>query len=116
MPPTHKVVLKEGIFIMTQLIATISLVVFVAVMLLVGIYSTKKAGTVEGFLLGGRSIGPWISAFAYGTTYFSAVIFIGYAGMFGWNIGLSSMWIGIGNALLSAASWRGFSSPEGQDA
>ncbi len=85
---------------MTQLIATISLVVFVAVMLLVGIYSTKKAGTVEGFLLGGRSIGPWISAFAYGTTYFSAVIFIGYAGMFGWNIGLSSIWIGIGNAVI----------------
>lgn len=86
--------------IMTQLIATIALVVFVAVMLLVGIYSTKKAGTVEGFLLGGRNIGPWISAFAYGTTYFSAVIFIGYAGMFGWNIGLGSIWIGVGNALI----------------
>ncbi|MDD3168665.1 MAG: sodium:solute symporter [Eubacteriales bacterium] len=85
---------------MTQLIATISLVVFVVVMLLVGVYSTKKAGTVEGFLLGGRNIGPWISAFAYGTTYFSAVIFIGYAGMFGWNIGIGSMWIGIGNALI----------------
>ena len=85
---------------MTQLIATISLVVFVIVMLLVGIYSTKKAGTVEGFLLGGRNIGPWISAFAYGTTYFSAVIFIGYAGMFGWNIGMGSMWIGLGNALI----------------
>jgi SSS family solute:Na+ symporter/sodium/proline symporter len=85
---------------MTQLIASISLVVFVVIMLLVGVYSTKKAGTVEGFLLGGRNIGPWISAFAYGTTYFSAVIFIGYAGMFGWNIGLSSMWIGVGNALI----------------
>ncbi|MEL7654576.1 MAG: sodium:solute symporter [Bacillota bacterium] len=85
---------------MTQLIATISLVVFVVIMLIVGIYSTKKAGTVEGFLLGGRSIGPWISAFAYGTTYFSAVIFIGYAGMFGWNIGFGSIWIGVGNALI----------------
>jgi SSS family solute:Na+ symporter/sodium/proline symporter len=85
---------------MTQLIATISLVAFVVVMFLVGLYSTKKAGTVEGFLLGGRSIGPWISAFAYGTTYFSAVIFIGYAGMFGWNIGMGSMWIGVGNALI----------------
>ncbi len=85
---------------MIQLIATISLVVFVAVMTSVGVYSTKKAGTVEGFLLGGRNIGPWISAFAYGTTYFSAVIFIGYAGMFGWNIGMGSIWIGIGNALI----------------
>jgi len=91
---------------MTQIIATISLVVFVAVMLFVGIRSTKKAGTVEGFLLGGRSIGPWITAFAYGTTYFSAVIFIGYAGMFGWNIGLSSIWIGVGNAVIgSLLAW-----------
>lgn len=85
---------------MTQLITTISLVVFVVVMLIVGIFSTKKAGTVEGFVLGGRSIGPWISAFAYGTTYFSAVIFIGYAGMFGWNIGFGSMLIGVGNAVI----------------
>ncbi|MDD4566218.1 MAG: sodium:solute symporter [Eubacteriales bacterium] len=85
---------------MTQLIATISLAVFVIVMLIVGVYSTKKAGTVEGFLLGGRGIGPWLSAFAYGTTYFSAVIFIGYAGMFGWTIGMGSMWIGFGNAII----------------
>lgn len=85
---------------MTQIIATISLVVFVAIMLFVGIISTKKAGTIEGFFLGGRSIGPWLSAFSYGTTYFSAVIFIGYAGMFGWNIGLSSIWIGVGNAVI----------------
>jgi SSS family solute:Na+ symporter len=85
---------------MIQLIATISLVVFVVVMLLVGIYSTKKAGTVEGFLLGGRGIGPWISAFSYGTAYFSAVIFIGYAGMFGWTIGTGSILIGLGNAII----------------
>lgn len=85
---------------MIQLIATISLVIFVIVMLLVGIYSTKKAGTVEGFLLGGRGIGPWLSAFAYGTTYFSAVIFIGYAGMFGWKIGTGSILIGFGNAII----------------
>lgn len=85
---------------MIQIIALITLVVFMAVTLLVGVLSTKKTTTVEGFLLGGRNIGPWISAFAYATTYFSTVIFVGYAGMFGWNIGMSSMWIGVGNALL----------------
>ncbi|MBN7773794.1 sodium:solute symporter family transporter [Clostridium aminobutyricum] len=92
---------------MTQLIATISLVVFILVMLGVGAFSARKAATMDGFLLGGRSVGPWISAFAYGTSYFSAVIFIGYAGMHGWNIGLGSMWIGVGNAFLGCwLAWK----------
>ncbi|MDR3243037.1 MAG: sodium:solute symporter [Clostridiales Family XIII bacterium] len=84
----------------TQIVAVIAMLVFVAVMLFVGVISARKANTVEGFLLGGRSMGAWLSAFSYGTSYFSAVIFIGYAGMFGWSIGLASIWIGIGNAVL----------------
>ncbi len=92
---------------MTQFITTISLVVFIFIMLGIGIISTKKASSVEGFLLGGRSMGPWLSAFSYGTSYFSAVIFIGYAGMHGWNIGLGSMWIGIGNSVLGCwLAWK----------
>lgn len=92
---------------MTQLITTISLVVFIFIMLGIGMISTKKANSVEGFLLGGRSMGPWLSAFSYGTSYFSAVIFIGYAGMHGWNIGLGSMWIGIGNSVLGCwLAWK----------
>ncbi len=71
-----------------------------------GIYCRKQATDVNGFVLGGRSVGPWLSAFAYGTSYFSAVIFIGYAGQFGWKFGLASTWIGIGNALLgSLLAW-----------
>ena len=77
-----------------------ALAIFAAVMVVIGIYSAKKARTIDGFLLGGRNIGAWVSAFAYGTSYFSAVIFVGYAGQHGWNIGLGSIWIGIGNAVL----------------
>lgn len=71
--------------------------VFVAVFTLV---SKRKATTTDDFFLGGRKIGAWMSAFAYGTTYFSAVIFMGYAGKYGWNLGLSVTWIGIANALI----------------
>lgn len=78
------------------------LVVFFAVIILVGFRSRKKANSVDGYVLGGRAVGPWLSAFSYGTAYFSAVIFIGYAGQFGWNFGLSATWIGIGNALIGA--------------
>lgn len=73
---------------------------FTVLMIAIGIYSKKKVNNVQDFLFGGRQMGPWISAFAYGTTYFSAVIFIGYAGRTGWNFGLSATWIGIGNAVL----------------
>lgn len=85
---------------MTQTVALIALVLFAALMVCVGIYSTKRTKTMDGFLLGGRSIGPWISAFAYGTSYFSAVIFIGYAGKTGWQVGIGGIWIGLGNAII----------------
>lgn len=82
------------------------LIVFFSVMVEVGLYCRKHSTDVNGFVLGGRSVGPWLTAFAYGTSYFSAVIFIGYAGQFGWKFGLASTWIGIGNAILgSLLAW-----------
>ena len=81
-------------------------IVFFAVMIGVGVYSRKQASSVDGFVLGGRAVGPWLTAFAYGTSYFSAVVFVGYAGQFGWRYGLSSAWIGIGNAIIgSLLAW-----------
>lgn len=82
------------------------LVIFFAVMVGVGLYCRKHATDVNGFVLGGRSVGPWLTAFAYGTSYFSAVIFVGYAGQFGWKFGIASTWIGIGNAFIgSLLAW-----------
>ena len=82
------------------------LVVFFAVMIGIGIYCRKQAADVNGFVLGGRSVGPWLTAFAYGTSYFSAVIFVGYAGQFGWRFGIASTWIGLGNAFIgSLLAW-----------
>lgn len=83
----------------TQNITIIALIIFALLMVLIGIFSSRKAKTMDGFLLGGRKIGAWVSAFAYGTSYFSAVVFVGYAGQHGWNIGLGSLWIGVGNAV-----------------
>ncbi len=85
-----------------MVLKSIMLVVFFAIMVGVGIYCRKHSTDVNGFVLGGRSVGPWLTAFAYGTSYFSAVIFIGYAGQFGWKFGIASTWIGIGNALLGS--------------
>ncbi len=84
----------------------ILLIVFFSVMIVVGVICRKKATDVHGFVLGGRSVGPWLTAFAYGTSYFSAVIFVGYAGQFGWKFGVASTWIGLGNAMIgSLMAW-----------
>ena len=89
-----------------QIFTIVALCVYAVAMALVGCFSYGKSKTLDGFLLGGRKIGAWVTAFAYGTTYFSAVVFVGYAGQHGWNIGVGAIWIGIGNAVLGCLlSW-----------
>ena len=85
----------------------IMLLVFFGVMTGVGIYCRRHTSNVDAFVLGGRKVGPWLTAFAYGTSYFSAVVFVGYAGQFGWKYGIAATWIGLGNALIgSLMAWR----------
>ncbi len=89
-----------------MLVKILLLLIFFGVMVAVGVYSRKHATDVNGFVLGGRSVGPWLTAFAYGTSYFSAVVFVGYAGQFGWRYGIASTWIGLGNAVIgSLLAW-----------
>ena len=89
-----------------MLIKIILLLLFFGSMIAVGLYARKSANSMTDFVLGGRSVGPWLSAFAYGTSYFSAVVFVGYAGQFGWKYGLASTWIGLGNAVIgSLLAW-----------
>ena len=83
------------------------LAVYMLAMVGIAIYSRRRTKSLDDFVLAGRGMGGWMSAFAYGTTYFSSVIFIGYAGKFGWEIGISSIMIGIGNALIgSLLAWQ----------
>ena len=85
-----------------MLIKVILLLLFFAVTIFVGFYFKKRTASVNDFVLGGRSVGPWLTAFAYGTSYFSAVIFVGYAGQFGWRFGTAATWIGLGNAFIGS--------------
>lgn len=88
------------------------LVAYVLMMVVVTVFTARKNLSLNGFLLGGRSVGPWLSAFGYGTAYFSAVIIVGYAGSTGWNAGLSAIWCGVGNALIgSLLAWMLLAKP-----
>lgn len=73
---------------------------YALMIILVGYMGMKKTKSFSDFFLGGGNIGPWMSAFSYGTAYFSAVVFIGFAGKVGWGFGFSGMWIGVFNALI----------------
>ena len=91
---------------MDMAIKIIMLVVFFGSMIGIGLYCRRHSTDVNGFVLGGRSVGPWLTAFAYGTSYFSAVVFVGYAGQFGWKYGIASTWSGVGNAVIgSLLAW-----------
>lgn len=89
-----------------QIYTVVALCIYTALMIFIGCVSYGKSKNLDSFLIGGRNIGAWATAFAYGTTYFSAVVFVGYAGQHGWNIGIGSIWIGVGNAVLGCLlSW-----------
>ncbi len=81
---------------------------YVLGMVAVAIYTHNRSKSVDDFLLAGKKgLNGWMSAFSYGATYFSAVIFIGYAGNFGAKFGLASIWIGVFNALLGTLlAWK----------
>ncbi|MCX6568679.1 MAG: sodium:solute symporter [Candidatus Aminicenantes bacterium] len=83
-----------------MLIKIIVIGTYAVMTLVIGWLGLKKARTFNDYFLGGRTVGPWMSAFTYAAAYFSAVLFIGFAGKVGWGFGLSGLWIALGNALV----------------
>ena len=73
---------------------------YAVVILIVGVLGLRRTRTFKDFFLGGGNVGPWMTAFTYGTAYFSAVLFIGFAGKVGWGFGYSALWIALGNSLI----------------
>ncbi|MBE6886126.1 MAG: sodium:solute symporter family protein [Oscillospiraceae bacterium] len=90
-----------------MVICWIMLGIYILLMTVIGILGARKTSSMSDFVVGGRKAGPWVSAFAYGTAYFSAVVFIGYAGRSGWGYGLWAALIGVGNAIFGGyLAWK----------
>ena len=81
-------------------IKVVVLALYALMIIVVGIIGMRKTKSFSDFFLGGGNVGPWMTAFSYGTAYFSAVVFIGFAGKIGWGFGFSGIWIGVFNALI----------------
>lgn len=80
----------------------LTIAIYVIFIFAVGLFNSKKSKSITEFTVGGRNAGAWLSAFSYGTAYFSAVMFIGYAGGTGWKYGIWGILPGIGNAVFGA--------------
>ena len=106
-PPPHLSTAQPYPKAPTTMLGISIVLIYTIVMIILGWWAMIKTRNVGDFLLGGRSLGPWMSAFAYGTTYFSAVLFIGYAGKLGWGFGIHTMWIVAGNTMIGTIlAWK----------
>jgi len=83
------------------MIVKIVVIILYALMIIgIGVAGLRRTRSFHDFFLGGGDVGPWMTAFTYATAYFSAVLFIGFAGKIGWGFGLSGLWVALGNALI----------------
>ena len=88
------------------LVKAIVIAAFAAMIIVIGIFGLRRARTFSDYFLGGGKVGPWMTAFTYGAAYFSAVLFIGFAGKIGWDFGYSGLWIALGNSFIGVlAVW-----------
>jgi solute:Na+ symporter, SSS family len=83
-----------------MVIKTVIVSLYVLMIIVIGLIGLRKTKSFNDFFLGGGNVGPWMTAFSYGTAYFSAVLFIGFAGQIGWNFGFSGLWIAFFNAFV----------------
>lgn len=84
----------------------ITIAAYIICLVVIGIVEGRKAKSIADLTVGGRNAGAWLSALSYGTAYFSAVMFVGYAGKTGLSFGLWGILAGLGNAVFgSLLAW-----------
>lgn len=76
--------------------ALISLALYFALMLAIGVYAWRKSTSdVSGYMLGGRQLGPAVTALSAGAADMSGWLMMGLPGAM-FLTGLSAAWIGVG--------------------
>lgn len=82
-----------------MLVYVIVLVVYLGLLVAIGVVTSGRSRNAGDFAIGGRSVGPWVTALSFVAAYYSSVVIIG-GGAFGWKFGLSTLWVGAGNVLI----------------
>jgi len=81
--------------------AVYSIVLGLYLVLLIGLgmWMGKRTRSAADFYIGGRQVGPWVTAFSFVAAYFSSVVIVG-GGAFGYRFGMSTLWIAATNVLI----------------
>lgn len=78
--------------IQPSIVILVTLVLYKLILIGIGVWASKRAGTEAGFLIGGRSLGPWVAGLSYAATSSSAWVLLGFSG-FVYAVGLSALWM-----------------------
>ncbi|QSQ09266.1 Osmoregulated proline transporter OpuE [Koleobacter methoxysyntrophicus] len=70
---------------------------YLMMLVCIGTYHRRRASTLEGYLLGGRNIGPAVTALTMQSTSMSGYMFMG-GPAFGYQVGWHSLWYAVGDA------------------
>jgi sodium/proline symporter len=82
-----------------------SVTIYMIGMLLIGYYAYKRTSNLNDYMLGGRGLGPAVTAISAGASDMSGWLLMGLPGAM-YTSGLSASWIVIGLTLGAWANWK----------
>ena len=80
-------------------------VLYLGAMLAIGIYYSRSQQRLSDYILGGRSLGPWITSMSAEASDMSGWMLMGVPG-FAYSTGISASWIAIGIAIGTYLNWH----------
>lgn len=90
---------------MIQIPTLVTFAVYFIVLTAVGFYFYRKTTSIEGYLLGGRGLGTWVTAFSAQASDMSGWLLMGLPGAV-YLSGMSEAWIAIGLFIGTFYNWK----------
>ncbi|MBO1912337.1 sodium:proline symporter, partial [Microvirga sp. 3-52] len=82
----------------------IAIILYMAAMLIIGYYAFRRTSNLTDYMLGGRSLGPAVTALSAGAADMSGWLLMGLPGAIYVN-GLAGAWIAIGLTVGAYLNW-----------
>jgi len=89
---------------------TATFAVYMAICLAMGFVAWRRTTNLKDFILGGRSLGPWVTALSAQATDMSGWLLLGLPG-FAYLAGYESAWLIVGLIIGTWANWRFIAQP-----
>ncbi|MBE6596098.1 MAG: sodium/proline symporter [Ruminococcaceae bacterium] len=84
----------------------IAMIVYMAAVVVIGVYFSKRANkNAEAYFLGGRSLGPWVAAFSAEASDMSGWLLMGLPGLAYWTGLADAGWTAIGLFIGTYFNW-----------